>query len=339
MILVTGGTGLTGTHLLLQLLGQGENVRSIYRSPDALHKSRSVFELYGKSDLFDKVDWVLGDICNIPTLEHAFPGVNYVYHCAALISFDPADEEKLRKTNIEGTANIVNFCLAYGIKKLCHVSSIAALGDLKEFETTITEESEWNPEKPHNDYAISKYGAEMEIWRGQQEGLNSVIVNPGIILGPIPKEKKWRTGSSELFTLVANGLQFYTKGNTGFVDVIDVVKTMILLMKSDITGERFTVVSQTLTFESILTKIANALRVRKPSVYAKPWMTSIAWKLDWLFSTVFRQKRKITKDDARALHSVSLYSNEKIKTALGYQFQNIETSITNIAALQKHKAT
>lgn len=178
MVLVTGGTGLVGSHLLLHLIENGENVRAIYRTKNNIQKAKSVFELYKKEALFEKIEWLEADILDVPSLETAFINVDYVYHCAALISFDPKEEEALRKINIEGTANMVNFSIALGVKKFCFVSSIAALGDLAPHETYITEETDWNPEKPHSDYAISKYGSEMEVWRAHQEGLDVIIVNP-----------------------------------------------------------------------------------------------------------------------------------------------------------------
>ncbi|MBP6424881.1 MAG: NAD-dependent epimerase/dehydratase family protein, partial [Flavobacterium sp.] len=202
MILVTGGTGLVGAHLLLHLVEQGENVRALCRTKSSIEKTKNLFFLYHKPHLFEKIEWIEADILDIPSLEIAFQNIEFVYHCAALISFDPKEEESIRKTNIEGTANIVNFCLAFGIKKMLFVSSIAALEDPNATETTISETTEWNPEKPHSDYAISKYGAEMEIWRGQQEGLNVIIVNPGVILGPGFPEQ----GSGALFSAVAKGL-------------------------------------------------------------------------------------------------------------------------------------
>jgi nucleoside-diphosphate-sugar epimerase len=165
MILVTGATGLVGSHLLVQLLQENEEVKALFRSEKQIEKVKNVFAFYNQTALFDKIKWVKGDITDIPSLEIAFENITHVYHCAALISFDPSDEDELRKINIEGTANVVNCCIDFGVKKLCHVSSIAALGTPKEHETTITEETEWNPEELHSDYAITKYGAEMEVWR------------------------------------------------------------------------------------------------------------------------------------------------------------------------------
>lgn len=330
MVLITGATGLVGSHLAIYLLENGENVRAIFREPISKEKTKSIFDLYKKSDFFSKIQWIQGDILDIPSLEHAFENIEYVYHCAAMISFDPNDELKLRKINIEGTANIVNFCLSKNVKKLCYVSSIAALGDLLPHETIITEQTEWNPEKPHSDYAISKYGAEIEVFRAQQEGLNVVIVNPGVILGP----GFFENGSGEIFTKVKNGLKFYTNGTTGFVSVTDVVKIMFLLMKSNIQGERFIVVSENITYKHLLEMISNEYNVKKPSFRVTEWMSTIAYKLDWIACNIFLQKRRLSKDMARSLQSLDLYSNEKIKKVIQFDFEKVLITIRKIINLQ-----
>lgn len=327
MVLVTGATGLVGSHLLLHLLENGEDVRALYRNPKNIQKTKAFFNWKNQSDLFEKINWIQGSITDIPSLENVFENIDYVYHCAAFISFDPNDEEELRKNNIEGTANIVNFCLAKQVKKLCYVSSIAALGDLQEHETVITEETDWNPEKPHSDYAISKFGAEMEVWRGQQEGLDVVIVNPGIILGP----GFWESGSSEIFQRIKKGLKYYTKGATGFVTADDVVKCMHLIMKSDIKKERFTLVAENISFEDLSNLIAASLNKKKPSVYVKPWITNLAWKIDWLASALFFKKRKLSKSTAISLHTKSQFDNSKIKNAINFEFEGIAGYISKIS--------
>lgn len=333
MILVTGGTGLVGAHLLLHLIESrsigSEKVRAIYRTEGSLEKTRSLFSIYKKESLFEQIEWIPADITEVPSLEIAFQDIDTVYHCAALISFDPKDENLLRKTNIEGTANIVNFCIAFGIKKLCFVSSIATLGDLLPHEKFITEETEWNPEKYHNDYAISKYGAEMEIWRGQQEGLEVIIVNPGVILGPGFREQ----GSGQLFTKVKNGLKFYTLGSTGFVAVADVVRMAHQLMKSEIKNERFTLIAENSVFRDILNAMAYALGVQRPEIHAKPFFMEMLWRLDWFVSTVFQQKRKLSQATARASYSVNNYSNQKIKDTLKTDFIDVHQYIKEISKL------
>jgi len=333
MILVTGATGLVGSHLILSLLENNSTVRAIYRNEKSIEKTKSIFELYGKEILFDSIQWIQADITDVTTLDAAFENIEYVYHCAALISFDPNDEASLRKTNIEGTANVVNFCVEYQIKKLCYVSSIAALGDLKEHETIISETTEWNPELPHSDYAISKYGGEMEVWRGKQEGLNIVIVNPGVIIGP----GFWTTGSGLLFTKVNHGIMFYTRGTTGFVSVHDVVKCLIYCMKTTINDERFCLVAENLSFDFILTNIADAMRVQAPTLCATPTITSIAWRLDWVFSFLFMRKRVLSKLMTKSIQQKNQYANDNIKSIYPIAFQNISQSILETAKLYPKK--
>lgn len=328
MVLVTGATGLVGSHLVLHLLENNEAVRAMYRNLESIQKTKSLFKLYGKDHLFEQINWVLADINEVPTLAAAFENIAFVYHCAGLISFDPADEKYLRKINIEGTANVVNFCLDFKIKKLCHVSSIAALGDLKPNEAILTEETEWNPEMEHSDYAISKYGAEMEIWRGQQEGLAIVVVNPGVIFG----SGFWETGSGAVFLKVAKGMRFYTKGATGFIAVNDVVKMMFQLMKSAIQGERFIAVAETIGFEKLLIQMAQALKVDPPTRYAKPWMTTLVWKIDWVLFVVFNKKRSLSKHLAQSFHKINPCSNQKAKTVLDFTFENVSDAILTTAA-------
>jgi len=333
MILVTGGTGLVGAHLLLHLIESrsigSEKVRAIYRDSKSINKTKSLFGLYKKTDLFDSIEWMQADIVNIPSLELAFQGIDYVYHCAAIISFDPKEEDLVRKTNIEGTANIVNFCLDKSVKKLCYISSTAALGDLAPHETIITEETEWNPEKPHSDYAISKFGAEMEIWRGQQEGLDVVVVNPGIIIGPGFPEQ----GSGQLFNKVKNGLSFYTLGITGFVAITDVVRIAIELTKSEIRNQRYTLIGQNIVFRDLLNTMADALKVKRPTIHTTPFLMQIGWRMDWILATVFRRKRQLTKATAKASYSTNIYSNEKIKAELKTDFLDVQQYIKEIASL------
>ena len=266
-------------------------------------------------------------------MEIAFTDIEYVYHCAALISFDPKDEDALRKTNIEGTANMVNFSIARNIKKFCFVSSIAALGDLAAHETYITEETDWNPEKPHSDYAISKYGAEMEVWRGLQEGLDVIIINPGVILAPIAVAKIFNQGSTELYSRVANGLSFYTLGSTGFITANDVVKIGFELMKSNIKNERFTLIAENIIFKDILNTIAEALNAKRPTIHATPLFMNFLWTANWISSILFFQKRSITKATAKASYSTNLYSNEKIKTALGTVFYDVHQYVKEVSKL------
>ncbi len=327
MILVTGGTGLVGAHLLLQLAEGKKAVRALYRTETSKIKTKRLFEHYNKAELFNTIEWTEGNITDIPSLEIAFANVTHVYHCAACISFDPNDEELLRKVNIEGTANVVNCALAYGVRKLCHVSSIAALGDPRENEITITEETEWNPEVTHSDYAISKHGAEMEVWRAWQEGLDVAIVNPGLIFG----YGFWAQGSGRIFKAVNNGQYFYTKGSCGVIAVEDVTTIMIQLMGSDISGERYTLVAGQLSYEEILFTIADGLNKKRPAIYATRFLTSVAWRIDWLLAKLLRRKRLMTRAMATASHNHENYDNSKIKALLNYNFTDVKKYLKKLA--------
>jgi nucleoside-diphosphate-sugar epimerase len=324
MVLVTGGTGFLGSHLLIHLLENDENVRAIYRNEDNVLKVKSLFSKISSSDLFEKIEWVKADILDISALTIAFQDIDYVYHCAALVSFDPKDEDLLRKINIEGTANVVNFCLEYKIKKLCYVSSIAALGDLLDFENTVTETTEWNPEKDHSDYAISKYGAEIEVWRAQQEGLDCVVINPGVILGIT---SNWDEGSGKIFKTISKGMHFYTKGTSGFVSVTDVSKIMFQLMNSSYKNQKFIVVGENIVFQDLINLIADGLKIKRPTFEAQKWLLEWIWRIDWVSSNLFFQKRKLSKLMVKSLFSLDSYDNSKIKTMLNFKFESVDDCI------------
>lgn len=330
MILVTGSTGLVGSHLLYKLISNGEKVRAIYRSEHKLNNVKKVFSCYTNdyTSLFESIEWVQGDILDIPSLNVAFSGVSYVYHCAALVSFEPDKYHLLRKTNIEGTANVVNLSISNTIKKLCYVSSIATIGTPNDIDV-LTEKSAWNPEASNNVYAITKYGAEMEVWRAAQEGLHMVIVNPSVILGA----GIWRYGSGNLFKKAHQGLKYYPSGSIGLVDVEDVVSVMIKLLKSDIKNERFILVSECWSYKDFLQTMAASVAVTPPEKMAPQWLLQVAWRLDWLAHKLTGKRRQLTKHLAQALSTKKLYSNHKIKSQLNFEFKPVNKSITEIGRL------
>ena len=318
MVLVTGGTGLVGSHLLFQLTKKGTKVRAIYRTLSSIEHVKTVFSYYTKSNTgFESIEWVEASLNDIPKLSEAFLRVSKVYHCAACISFDPADYRLLRNTNIKGTANIVNLCIEYNIQKLCYVSTIAVLG----FDAvSIDEDPHWQGNQGQNVYAISKFGAEMEVWRGTQEGVPAVIVNPGVIIGP----GFWKSGSGLLFKLAKKGQPYYTNGVTGYVAVDDVTNAMIQLMESDIVNERYILVGDNQSYLEIMTTIAKHLQGTPPSKFLSKSKLQWAWRIDWLAAKIFRRKRRLTKPLAQTLNSVHHYDNGKIKKAFeGFKFQSI----------------
>jgi nucleoside-diphosphate-sugar epimerase len=332
MILVTGGTGLVGSHLLYNLVSDGEHIRAIYRREKTLNRVKHVFSYFSEDPdtLFNKIEWIKADLNNIPQLQNAFTGITQVYHCAAFVSFEPDKYHQLRKVNIEGTANIVNLSITHNIKKLCYVSSIAAIGHHQNTDKLITEDTAWNPEADNSVYAITKYGAELEVWRASQEGLDVVVVNPGIILGG----GFWHGGGSgHLFKKIYNGMRYYTKGVSGYVYIWDVIEAMTQLMKSDITNEGFIVVSENLSFKEFQEKVADKLVVHAPKKEAKPWILNIAWRLDWLNNKLLGKRRSLSKQTAKSIVSKTTYDNSKLKDALDFQFTDIDVSIKNVGKL------
>ncbi|MCG8206323.1 NAD-dependent epimerase/dehydratase family protein [Tenacibaculum finnmarkense] len=331
MILVTGGTGLVGAHLLYHLTQKENKVRAIYRTDEKREHVKKIFSFYTDdvADSFAKIQWIQADITETPSLESVFKDITQVYHCAALVSFNPKDYQKMRQVNIEGTANIVNFSIENKVKKFCFVSSIAAVGDAIN-QKIIDEENEWSDSDTHSGYAITKYGAEMEVWRGSQEGLEVVIVNPGVILG----SGFWQEGSGKLFTQINNGFNFYTQGITGFVGVQDVVKAMLLLMKSDnknIKNERFILVSENKSFKEILDTIADNLHKKRPAIKVSKILSALAWRVSFLVSLLTKKKPLLTKNTARASHNISYYSSSKIEKALAFKFELINSQIAKIS--------
>ena len=318
MILVTGATGFLGSELVRQLTGQGKKVRAIKRETSAIPSILAANTL---------IEWVIADINDLASLEDIFEDITQVYHCAALVSFNPKDKTKLLKVNIEGTSNIANLCVAYHAR-LLHVSSIAALGEPKKGNLLITEDDYWEYDAKVHSYAISKYEGEMEVWRSIAEGLDAVIVNPAVIIG----RNAGFEGSGAIFKLVKDGLSFYTAGATGIVDVEDVAKCMVLLMDSDISNERFTLSAENYHYEQFFAEIARNFGVKAPAKKAAPWMLGIAWRAAKVAALFTGKAPALTSDAARSSLNVSLYSNEKIINSTGITFKPLHQSIQETCA-------
>ena len=330
MNFVTGGTGLLGSHLLFDLLSRGEKVRALKRSSSNIQRVKMVFSYYTSDAnlLFDQIEWVDGDVLDFYSLKESLGRIDHVYHCAAIVSFDSKKREQIIQDNVNGTANLVNACLERSIKKYCHVSSIAAIGK-SELLGQITEEGQWQNSKNKSAYSVSKHLSEMEVWRGIAEGLNSVIINPSIILGP----GNWDSGSSKIFSTIYGGLRFYTKGVTGYVDVRDVSKAMIMLMKSDINSERFIVNAENLSYEYVFKTIASNLGIKIPDIYARKWMSELSWRIDKIKELVFNKPPLLSRENARTAHKSAYYSNQKLTDHLDFKFIPIKETIRDVSTL------
>ncbi len=328
MILVTGGTGLVGSHLLYHLLLKNDSVRAIHQKNSNLNAVKRVFQFYGgDSDrLFNNIRWVEAGLNDIPELEKAFEDITFVYHCAAIVSFDSKDYKKMRKVNIYGTTNIVNLCISQKVTKLCFVSSVAAIENGVEGEL-MDETDNWNNSTDKSGYAITKYGAEMEVWRASQEGIPVVIVNPGVILGSGFLHK----GSGALFSNVQKGLKFYTEGVTGFIGVQDVVKIMIQLMESATINQRFVLVSENLSYREVLFMIADALGKQRPKVRINKFISNCIWRLEFVRSKITLSSPLLTKYTAKSALSNHPYTANKIKRVLNFDFEPIKNCIETVA--------
>ncbi|OIO99337.1 MAG: hypothetical protein AUJ98_11470 [Bacteroidetes bacterium CG2_30_33_31] len=323
MIFVTGGTGMLGSNLLALLVESAEVV-ALKRVGSNIKLVENLFSrrFVEPQNYLKKIHWVEGDILDSYFLEQNIETDAEVYHCAAFVSFQKKDAKKVREINVEGTKNIVNICLQNKIRKLCYVSSIAALGRV-DSESETSEKDYRNSSKGSSVYSASKYEAEMEVWRGIAEGLNAVIVNPSVILGA----GDWNKGSAEMITTVYNGLKFFTKGTNGYVDVADVAKAMLVLMKSEINAERFILSSENITYYSLFSSIAKNLGVAEPAYYASPFLSSIAWRLLALISYITDKEPIITKETAKSANAFYKYSSQKMMERTGFKFMPIEESI------------
>ncbi len=320
MILVTGASGLVGSHLVTQLVKEGKKVRALYRS--------AIPNITGS----DGIEWVKGDILDVVALEEAMHDVSDVYHCAAIVSFNPKQKELLHQTNVDGTANVVNACINASIRKLVFVSSVAALGRIRE-DKAINETMNWSEETSNSEYGKTKYFAEMEVWRGIGEGLDAVMVNPVIILGA----GDWEKGSSELFKSAYDEFPWYTEGTGGFVDVADVVKAMTLLMNSSVSAERFILCADNLSYREVFTQMAQNFGKKPPHKKVTPLLAAIVWRLEAFKSLFTGKDPMLTKETARTAAAKVQFDNIKLTKAFpDFSYAPVSDSIKRICGeLQK----
>ncbi len=321
MILVTGGAGLLGAALITELLADGKKVRAIYnKTPLPNFNSNNLEQLQC-------------NILDVVGLEEAMAGIDQIYHCAAIVTFNPKRKMEMFKINIEGTANVVNIALEAGVKKMLHVSSVAALGRIREDEL-INETMNWTEETSNSNYGQSKYLAELEVWRGIGEGLNAVMVNPVVILGA----GDWNSGSSKLFQTAYNEFPWYAEGTTGFVDVRDVVKIMMQLMESDITAQRFIVSAENRSYRDVFSLMAKAFNKKPPHKIVTPLIAKIVWRLEALKSLFTKQDPLVTKETAKTALAKVNFDNSKLKKYLPqFNYRKIEETIAETCAAFQHK--
>jgi dihydroflavonol-4-reductase len=326
MIFVAGGTGYLGTHLLYNLVQLGKPVRALYRDKEKLGyfmKFRKFYPEVTDSHL-QNIEWVEGDILDYYRLSECLSGVIQVYNTAGLVSFYKEDKQKLFEINVEGTANLVNACLEHNVERLCHVSSIAAVGNAQDGEP-VDESRLWNKNASPSPYSYSKFHGEMEVWRGTNEGLKAIIVNPSIIIGP----GIWYGSWGGLFKQIYEGMNYYPTGSSGYIDVHDVVHAMVGLMNSEVTGERFILSAENLSHREVMDYLAEAMKKPFPLKPLTPIKVKIACQLEKIRSFLSHSKPRITRQSMRASTSVTSYSNRKISDTLSFNFTPVKESLSS----------
>jgi dihydroflavonol-4-reductase len=317
-VLVTGATGLVGSFIVKELLANNLQVRVLCRSTASLQALASVK---------DQIEIATGDILDVFSLADALADVQYVVHCAALVSYSPGDRQKLHLVNVEGTANVVNIALDLGIKKLAYISSIAAIGKKSEEPNqTVNEANEWNPANIASNYAHSKYLAETEVFRGIAEGLPAVIINPSVVLG----ESDWNRSSGRLFKYVFDKNLFYTPGQLSVVDAADVAKATVLLLQSDISDERFILSATQLPIKTLFAQIAQRFGVRAPNVQLGGFFSALLWRFELLRSFFTNSQPLITKETAQSAQKSYLYDGTAVTKAVAFQYLPLEVSLDRI---------
>ncbi|MFA7274303.1 MAG: NAD-dependent epimerase/dehydratase family protein [Crocinitomicaceae bacterium] len=326
MVIVIGGTGLVGSHLLCELAKTESAIHASYQTKAKIKKVKALFDYYFGSEAeanWQKITWVQVSINDLVSLEDLISPGDEVYHCAALVSFNRNDFNRLMKINREGTSNVVNVCLDKKIKKLAYVSSTSAISGGNEKE--VSEKTKWKKSDDTSAYSISKYGAEREVWRAINEGLSAVIVNPSVILGA----GDWKESSLTILQQMKKGLSFYPPGSNAIVDARDVATCLRELMKSDIEEERFLLIGENVTFKTLFDKIAARMGKKPPKIAVGYVGLTIARLLMQFFSFLLFRKTPITAETVNSSLSSTVYANEKIKTAIGHRFYSLEETIDN----------
>lgn len=330
MILVTGGTGLVGAHLLRALVEQGAKIRATYRTDSSLNATRKVFGYTRKDPEADMatIEWVKADLFDPVDLAEVMEGVETVFHCAAVVSFQPGDKRAMLEGNPKMTRLLVNAALEEGVSEFIHVSSVAALGAPAKGGVT-NENSDWKDSPNNSTYSESKYAAELEVWRGMEEGLNVGVVNPTIILGP----GNWKSGSSKFFHTFHKGFRFYTEGQTGFVDVEDVVTALLKVKEQKAYGRRFLLVGENVKYKQLFDWITEEYGVKSPDILPPNWLMETLWRVEWLRSKLTGSEPLVTKETTHSARRTAAYSNQRAVEELGMTFTPIRETVKKYCAL------
>ncbi|WP_170178539.1 NAD-dependent epimerase/dehydratase family protein [Flammeovirga pectinis] len=311
-VFITGATGFVGGYILKSILQKGAHVI-------ALNGKRNDKSFLGDDSKL--VTWVDIDILDPNSLLEELKEIDYVIHTASIVSFNTTLDE-LRAVNVNGTANLVNISLQAGIKKFIHISSIAALG-VPEYGNFINENSKWTGDKGMSAYAISKYNAEQEVWRGYREGLDIVVLNPSVILGV----GNWDRSSLTIFKTIQKGVKYYPSGLFSSVDVRDVTAAVIKAIELPISGERFILNASNIPFKLALETISNGLNVEAPSKKISKTSVNFIYYAEKIFSVFTGKSSQLSKDLIKSLFSRYEYDNKKAQEQIKIPFISLNDTM------------
>jgi nucleoside-diphosphate-sugar epimerase len=333
MILVTGATGQLGSHVLYELAKHKKPVRALYRNKERISDTRNVFRFYEPDDeAFNSIEWAQVDINDYHALHNAMQGAKLVFHTAGHVSFNDRERKTLYHVNAEGTANVVNACLDVGTDRLCHVSSIASIGELAP-GVPVTESVLWNQGTSASAYAKSKYKGEMEVWRGIHEGLNAVIVNPSVIIGP----GMWMGPGSRLFFAIEKGLKYYPAGSSGYVDVRDVAKILAMISEMPVSGERYILNAGLMSHREFMAVLATELGVRVPNTLISSFISEIAIFGESVRAFFTGSEPRINQRTLKIASEELNYSSDKIRNLLEVNFIPIEESVKTAVQIYRNR--
>jgi dihydroflavonol-4-reductase len=313
MVAITGANGLLGSFILKKLISEKQ---------EAIALKRSSSDLSLLKEATNEVIWREADITNSLSLNDAFKNIHTVIHAAALVSFDPRAKEKIFQTNVIGTQNVVNACLSLGIPRLIFISSVAALGRKKGIKE-INEETKWVDSDLNSDYAKSKYFAELEVYRGQEEGLSVSIVNPSVILATSDPNKS----SAQIFKYVHQEKSFYTEGSLNYVDVRDVADMVYKIYRTNTPGEKFIANSGSIELKELMSRIAVRLEKKDPYIKINPSLLQMAAWLEEMRCKLTGTEALISRQSVKMPGEKFIYQNQKSINRLNMAYKSLDDTL------------
>lgn len=325
MIFVSGATGLVGSHLLFELCQTKTKIRATYRDKSRMENVKHVFRYYSDdADMFfEKIEWIPLNLFELEDVIKATKDCSQIYHCAAIVSFNPAKKEETIRLNEQMTKNMIEAALFHSIFDFCHISSIATLGRIPN-NGYIDETSKYDKSESHSAYSIGKHKAELLVLDAQNRGLKPLIVKPSVIIGP----GWWKEGSGKFYSVINSGLPFYTHGRTGFVDVRDVAKAMVMLMDANIRNTNFLISAQNMSYQDLFTKIALSIQKKPPRIKISAFVSKIVWPFAEFFAAITRKEPVMNRYTAKSSQSKNEFSGEKLTKTIDFKYRNMDLSIS-----------